>query len=145
MKLYRVSDLNDSFTCVVKDDPVRPEIPLHQRVNDHSDIFILLEDNDQLMAAVCVKYLSSIPSSVDELLKKHDNTDHAIFYTIWSYKPGGGARLILDTKQWLEQNKPTVRRFVTLSPPTEMARRFHIKNGATVFRTNDDTVNYEYR
>jgi hypothetical protein len=25
-----------------------------------------------------------------------------------------------------------------------MARRFHIKNGAQVFRENDSTVNYEY-
>jgi hypothetical protein len=39
---------------------------------------------------------------------------------------------------------PTVTRFVTLSPKTEMARRFHIKNGAHVLKENDSTVNYEY-
>jgi len=31
-----------------------------------------------------------------------------------------------------------------LSPPTEMARRFHHKNGAVTLRTNEETVNYEY-
>jgi hypothetical protein len=25
-----------------------------------------------------------------------------------------------------------------------MARRFHLKNGANVFRVNDESVNYEY-
>jgi hypothetical protein len=34
---------------------------------------------------------------------------------------------------------------VTLSPKTEMARKFHLKNGAEVFRENPDTVNYLYR
>jgi hypothetical protein len=34
---------------------------------------------------------------------------------------------------------------VTLSPKTEMARKFHLKNGAEVFRENPDTVNYLYK
>jgi len=33
---------------------------------------------------------------------------------------------------------------VTLSPKTNLARRFHLKNGAIVFRENIDTTNYEY-
>jgi hypothetical protein len=33
---------------------------------------------------------------------------------------------------------------VTLSPKTEMARRFHHKNGATTYRENADSVNYQY-
>jgi hypothetical protein len=33
---------------------------------------------------------------------------------------------------------------VTLSPKTEMARRFHLKNGAIIFRENIETINYEY-
>jgi hypothetical protein len=37
-----------------------------------------------------------------------------------------------------------IKRFVTLSPKTEMAKRFHLKNGAIVFRENEETVNYEY-
>jgi hypothetical protein len=34
---------------------------------------------------------------------------------------------------------------VTLSPKTEMARRFHLKNGAGVYRENSTTVNYIYK
>ena len=45
----------------------------------------------------------------------------------------------------IETNKPEVKTFVTLSPKTEMARRFHHKNGAETYRENADTVNYLYR
>jgi len=33
---------------------------------------------------------------------------------------------------------------ITMSPKTDMARDFHIRNGATVLRINRTTVNYEY-
>jgi hypothetical protein len=68
----------------------------------------------------------------------------AVFYTIWSYRPGAGRDLILNAVNYIKNNKPNISRFVTLSPPTEMARRFHLKNGAHVFRENAETVNYEY-
>jgi hypothetical protein len=42
------------------------------------------------------------------------------------------------------ESKPEITRFITLSPKTEMAKRFHTKNGAGVYRENDETVNYEY-
>ena len=42
------------------------------------------------------------------------------------------------------RNKKTVKRFVTLSPCTEMARKFHLQNGAIELRQNEWTVNYEY-
>jgi hypothetical protein len=44
----------------------------------------------------------------------------------------------------IKERFPTVTRFVTLSPKTEMARRFHHKNGATTLRENSESVNYEY-
>jgi len=37
-----------------------------------------------------------------------------------------------------------VETFVTLSPKTEMARRFHHKNGAVTYRENADSINYLY-
>jgi len=37
-----------------------------------------------------------------------------------------------------------VKRFITLSPQTEMARRFHLRNGAVVLQVNTTSVNYEY-
>jgi hypothetical protein len=68
----------------------------------------------------------------------------AIFYTIWSYAPGAGAELLRETVAQIKQQFPSVERFVTLSPKTDMAKKFHTKNGAGVFRENLNTVNYEY-
>ena len=68
----------------------------------------------------------------------------AIFYTIWSYAPGAGRTLIFDAVKHIKENKPEIQRYVTLSPKTEVAKRFHLRNGAVVFRENGDTVNYEY-
>jgi hypothetical protein len=51
----------------------------------------------------------------------------------------------MQTVDQIKEQFPTVTRFVTLSPKTEMARRFHHKNGAVTLRENEDTVNYEYQ
>jgi hypothetical protein len=68
----------------------------------------------------------------------------AIFYTIWSYAPGAGAELLRETVAQIKKQFPSIDRFVTLSPKTDMAKRFHLKNGADVYRENPNTVNYEY-
>ena len=68
----------------------------------------------------------------------------AAFYTIWSYQSGAGRRLIREARHYIEQTRPEIRRFVGLSPKTEMARRFHMANGARTLSENADTVNYEY-
>jgi hypothetical protein len=68
----------------------------------------------------------------------------AVFYTIWSYKAGKGRELLIRAVKEIQKQHPSITRFVTLSPKTEMARRFHLKNGAIVFRENIDTTNYEY-
>jgi len=52
--------------------------------------------------------------------------------------------LLRATVAEIQKQFPSVQRFVTLSPKTEMAKRFHTKNGAGVFRENPNTVNYEY-
>ena len=81
-------------------------------------------------------------------MKDLDNTTHvpttAVFYTIWSYKAGKGAELLYRAVKEIQEQYPSVTRFVTLSPKTNLARRFHLKNGAIVFRENVETINYEY-
>lgn len=142
--LHRINDLTDEFLRLVKDDPVRPEIPLEQRVNEHSKIYVLQDEQGSPTAVTCVKFLSDIPKSVDELTDLAVNSTTAVFYTIWSYAAGAGKDLITAAQNEIKQTNPEVTTFVTLSPKTEMARRFHHKNGATTFRENEDTVNYLY-
>ena len=38
-----------------------------------------------------------------------------------------------------------LNRLVTLSPMTEMARNFHLKNGAEEIQVNEETQNFEYK
>ena len=36
-------------------------------------------------------------------------------------------------------------RYVTMSPKTEMAMKFHLSNGAVLLRENEETNNFEYK
>jgi hypothetical protein len=143
--LHIIRDLSDSLLNLIKDDPVRPEIPLEQRVNANSRIFVLKDAENRPIAVTCVKFLERVPSSVEELADVAVNTNTAVFYTIWSYAAGAGRRLIEEAQAEIKKEMPEVETYVTLSPKTEMARRFHHKNGAVTFRENADSVNYEYR
>ena len=142
--LHIIKSLTDSFFSLLNEDPVRPNIPTTERVGDNKDIFVLRDTNDKVLAITCVSYQTNIPTKESELFEKVNNPDIAVFYTIWSYAPGAGRTLIFDAVVYIENNMPYIKRFVTLSPKTEMAKRFHLKNGAIVFRENEETVNYEY-
>lgn len=141
---YTLTNPTDPLATFLKDDPVRPHIPHHERFGEYGQVFALTND-DSVDAIVCAKFCKGVPGSEQELLTPVDGEpDTAVFYTIWSYKPGAGQKLIREALQYARNNLPNVKKFVTLSPPTEMARRFHTKNGASVYRINADTVNYEY-
>ena len=145
--LHSVTSPTDPYTALIKDDPVRPEIPLSFRVSDHTQMFVLTSDDEwaKPQAAVCVAYTAAVPKTVQELyLCTGADSSHAVFYTIWSYAPGAGRLLIQESAQWIRKNKPEISVLVTLSPPTEMARTFHLRNGAGILSVNSDTVNYLY-
>ena len=136
-----INTITDPLIDLVKDDPVRPAIPTRARVHDHAEILVLIEE-DRPAAVVCVAYLDAVPQTETELGKTGNNV--AAFYTIWSYAPGAGRRLIRAARLHIAQNRPEIKSYVTLSPKTEMARKFHLGNGATVLADNETTVNYLY-
>ena len=143
--LHVIQSLTDPLCSLITDDPVRPEIPLEFRVSVSSEIFALLDElSQEPLAAVCCAYRDLIPENTHELIAQPLSASVAVFYTIWSYKPGAGRKLIIAAREWIQSNRPEIARFVTLSPPTDMARVFHLRNGAEVFRINTDTVNYLY-
>jgi hypothetical protein len=137
-----VTNVQDPLLDYIKDDPVRPEITREFRVGKNRFVSVLVDETPT--AIVCVNLLDRIPSSVEEL-GDSENPDTAVFYTIWSYSPGSGTRLLLETVADIKIKYPDVKRFITLSPKTALARKFHLKNGAEVFRDNLETVNYEYK
>ena len=144
--LHIIKDLSDNLLTLIKDDPVRPEIPADQRVNANSQIFVLRDaETQEPLAVTCVKFLDGIPAAVGDLAEAAVHTNTAVFYTIWSYAAGAGRTLIEQAQAEIKRQHPEVDTYVTLSPKTEMARRFHHKNGAETYRENLDTVNYLYK
>ena len=137
-----ITQPTDPLLEYIKDDPVRPDIPAEFRISNNRFISALVADKPRAM--VCVSLHNFVPSEVQELEMTTLEPDTAIFYTIWSYAPGAGAELLRETVLGIKQHYPSIKNFVTLSPKTELARRFHLKNGARVMRENADTVNYEY-
>jgi uncharacterized protein YuzE len=142
--LYAIKSENDQYINLLTEDPVRPSIPILNRIGNNRDIFVYRDDVGNVKAITCVSYQDFVPMSESELFVPSSEPNIAVFYTIWSYAAGAGRKLIFNALKHLKENNPNITRFVTLSPPTEMARKFHINNGAVVFRDNVQTVNYEY-
>ena len=142
--LQRVNTIDQWITEIIKDDPVRPEISIQDRINETSEIYALWNETE-LGAITCVSYTEGIPGSVEEMkCLTSPFMDTVVFYTIWSYTPGSGRRLIVKASEKIKEQYPSIKNVVTLSPKTEMAERFHLKNGAWRYRENDDTINYAY-
>ena len=142
--LHTITQLTEEIVKLLKDDPVRPEIPADRRVNQNSRIY-MLKNGEQTQAITCVKFLETIPAAVEDLVDGVNSATTAVFYTIWSYTAGAGRELIVEATRSIEAEFPGIQTYVTLSPKTEMARRFHLKNGARELRENFDTINYIYK
>lgn len=138
-----IRDITDPLLDHIRDDPVRPELSREFRISKNKFVSALIEESP--MAMVCVSLHDFIPQRVDDLVIETENPTTAIFYTIWSYVPGAGSELLRETVEEIKRQFPTITRFVTLSPKTDIARKFHLKNGAEIFRENESTINYEYK
>jgi hypothetical protein len=142
--LHIITSISDDLQTLIMDDPVRPEIQLSERINSNSRIYLLKKD-DQTQAVTCVKFLNAVPAAVEDMAGLVESATTAVFYTIWSYAAGAGRTLIQEAQRSIEAEFPGIETYVTLSPKTEMARRFHIKNGARELRENSTTINYIYK
>lgn len=138
-----IKDLTNKLLEFIKDDPVRPEIPTDFRVSDGRMVAALVNE-DKPDAIVCVSFHDFVPQDTNDLKNIATVPTTAVFYTIWSYKAGKGQQLLREAVKEIREQYPSITRFVTLSPKTEIARRFHLKNGALIFRENLETINYEY-
>ena len=136
------------YSHLFKDDPVRPHLTEEFRLSNNR-LGLALIDNNNCKAAVCIAISNEVPIDEIELEEfSSERTDIeksiAIFYTIWSYDKGFGRKMLFKAVDWLQKNKPKIKRFVTLSPKNNMARNFHLKNGAKELNVNKDSLNFEY-
>ena len=127
---------------ILRDDPVRPKISPKRRI-DGADrgVYAWVEDK-QICAIVCVSYSMTIPEIEKELfIKRVPLPSKVILYSVWSYKKGAASKLVRTVVKLAKKQE---LRVITMSPKTDMARNFHLKNGARLLKTNKTTINYEY-
>ena len=126
-------------------DPVRPELDVEFKTAPGRGVFGLLGEDGEWKAFLCYARTSNVPGSVEELSNMTSiGGDIVIPYTVWSHERGAGRTIIAKVLQFAKNIDTTIKRVVTLSPLTEMARKFHIRNNATIFKVNETTVNFEY-
>ena len=143
--IYKI-DFVDTVKTIIKEDPVRPTIPAKWRVDRGRSVWINTEKDQGpffYSSAGCVAYLNSVPTSEMDMLHRVHTGNIAIAYTVWSKQKGAGRKILLDLLQKYKDNN-NVKRFVTLSPKTEMAMKFHLSNGAILLQENATTNNFEY-
>ena len=128
--------------ALIQDDPVRPHIAADWRMRSGREVYALKEDGETT-AVICVAYMDEVPTCEQDM--KWPGIEVAVFYTVWSYKKGAGRKIVLDTAQHIKKVHTNIKRFVTLSPLTEMAERFHLRNGATLLAKHPYAQNFEYK
>ena len=141
--------------CDTSEDPIRPQLDNKFRTSYGRKIFGV-EYQKEIHAVMCFAYTNDIPKSVEDLDKmSHDaylqsalrdqNIGRiAVAYTVWSKKKGGGKLIVKEVFKKIKKSNH-LNRLVTLSPLTEMATKFHSKNGAVLLQVNADTQNFEYK
>ena len=139
----------------VKEDPVRPELDVIFRRSYGRKIYGV-EYRKEICAIMCFGFTDEIPKTVNELdlmtrdayLKSAHRDQNigkiAIAYTIWSKKKGGGKLIVKEVFKMIKKSNH-LNRLITLSPLTDMARKFHLNNGAIELNVNKETQNFEYK
>ena len=141
--------------CNTEEDPVRPELDNKFRTGYGRKIYGV-EFKGEIYAVMCFAYTNQIPKSVDELeklstdaflqsaMRDQSGGQIAIAYTVWSKKKGGGKLIVKEVFKKIKKSNH-LNRLVTLSPLTEMATKFHTRNGAKLVQINEKTQNFEYK
>ena len=146
--------LVELIECNIEEDPVRPELDNNFRTGYGRKIYGV-EYLGEIHAVMCFAYTNKIPKSVDELeklstdaflqsaMRDQSGGQIAIAYTVWSKKKGGGKLIVKEVFKKIKKSNH-LNRLVTLSPLTDMATKFHTRNGAKLIQINENTQNFEY-
>ena len=142
-------------SCDTKEDPIRPELNNEFRTSFGRKIFGVKYKNE-ICAIMCFGFTNEIPKTVKELdlmtkdahlqsIRRDQKVGKiAIAYTVWSKKKGGGKLIVKEVFKKIKKSNHLNRLF-TLSPLTDMARNFHLRNGAIELQVNSETQNFEYK
>ena len=141
--------------CNTNEDPVRPELNNEFRTSYGRKIYGV-KYKGEIHAVMCFAFTNKIPKSVKDLdklskdaflqsaLRDQKVGQIAVAYTVWSKKKGGGKLIVKQVFKMIKKSNH-LNRLVTLSPLTEMATKFHFRNGAKLLHINETTQNFEYK
>ena len=126
-------------------DPVRPELGVSFKTYPGREVFGLRNESGEYVAFCCVAKTLQVPWDITSLSSFTAN-DGTIYvpYTVWSLKKGSGKAIINALLDKVRSSEEDIRRVVTLSPRTDMARNFHLRNGAKEIAVHVVTANFEY-
>jgi len=153
----------DAHLPLIKDDPVRPDLFEDDACRFQGPFRVYAEADEvtgDIQAVVCVLLTAFVPSEEEDIrmIQSGDffletEEGESVFnleptvacpYSIWSYKKGAGSELIRSLLEAISIMHPSIDAVVTMSPKTDSALKFHMKNGAEMFDVNSDTINYAY-
>ena len=149
------AELVELQSCNPDEDPIRPELNNDFRTSYGRKIYGVKFKNE-ICAIMCFGFTNEIPKSVKELdlmtkdahlqsIRRDQKVGKiAIAYTVWSKKKGGGKLIVKEVFKKIKKSNH-LNRLVTLSPLTDMARNFHLRNGAIELQVNKETQNFEYK
>ena len=138
-----IKKINEKLVAkLIKDDPVRPHINTRWRTSPGKEVYALFDENQNVRSVICVAYTDEVPTCERDL--GWPGTDIAVFYTVWSYDKGAGREIVNSVAEHINKTNQDIKRYVTLSPLTEMAERFHLRNGAKFVGKHTNCQNFEY-
>ena len=149
------AELIELKSCNVNEDPVIPELNNKFRTSFGRKIYGV-KYKKEICAIMCFGFTNDVPKTVKELdlmtkdaylqsaLRDQKVGRIAIAYTVWSKKKGGGKLIVNEVFKKIKKSNH-LNRLITLSPLTDMARKFHLRNGAIELQVNSDTQNFEYK
>ena len=149
------AELVELKQCNTAEDPVRPELDVSFRTSNGRKIYGV-KYKKEIHAVMCFAFTNKVPKNVEELdkfsqdaylqstLRGQNVGQIAIAYTVWSKKKGGGKLIVNEVFKKIKKSNH-LNRLITLSPLTEMATKFHSKNGAKLLQVNENSQNFEYK
>ncbi len=141
---YTLEDVSNKINLWFNKDPVRPELDVEFKTSEGRSVYGLLNTQRDFVAFICIALTTGIPKSVDDLAAfTSKDGDIAVPYSVWSYERGAGREIINKVLDLVRETNSATR-VITLSPQTDMAKKFHLRNNAIELRRNKDTVNFEY-
>lgn len=136
------------FLKIIEQDPVRPVELLgspQRRFDEPFEVYALVEKQGfgvSTDAVVCLAHAQYVPEEESDLedIAHMEPGEIVVPYSLWSNQKGAGRRLINALLYKLKGEFPVI----TLSPKTDMAKKFHESNGAVLFQENETSYNFRY-